>query len=151
MNKLTELEIGYVAGLFDGEGTIGYYQGRIAGFSLRVKIVLTDFRPIYWLKEKLGIGFVTYRKRKPPCRDVMEWQAKSRADVKEFLRAIEPYLLIKREQAQLLIEFLSTEGKIPGPVVHEAATKKRKEMLSHRLFIQEKLKELKVPTNLPVN
>jgi hypothetical protein len=36
------VELAYVACLFDGEGSVGLYQGRLSGWNFRVQLVQDD-------------------------------------------------------------------------------------------------------------
>jgi hypothetical protein len=35
-------QLAYVAGLFDGEGSVGLYQGRLSGWNFRVQLVQNE-------------------------------------------------------------------------------------------------------------
>ena len=79
--------LAYVAGLFDGEGSVvsykGHYQVRIAN----------TYKPVLeWLREVFKCGGIT--KTTPKCYD---WKITRRADVVRFLKAIFPFVRIKKD------------------------------------------------------
>ena len=62
-----QLDIAYIAGLFDGEGCITYkqYMRKRKGqkkayptWSIRMEIAMTDKSILVWLHEVLGVGTV---------------------------------------------------------------------------------------------
>lgn len=114
-DRLTEVEAAYLAGLFDGEGCVGYYKRadkscRYSYVSL-VCISQTDFRPIMWLHEKIGFGSVITKQGKKHIEH--QWTTNKRQYVYEFLEAIKPYLILKKEQAEVLMTHIESEGFEP--------------------------------------
>lgn len=112
--NLTETEKAYLAGLFDGEGHIGYYKNTTGygNFNLMVTITNTDHRVMKWLKDKLTIGKIS-PKQKTHNKPAWTWQIRNSHDAFEFLQIILPYLVIKKDQADLLLSLLDAEQKIP--------------------------------------
>lgn len=114
--------LAYVAGLFDGEGSIviGYNKPDIArgrkvpSYWLQVGITNTDRSLIDWLLSTFG-GHVSdnshspSRKNQRPC---WAWRTMG-TQAKVFLQDISPYLRIKKDQALLAIEF-QTHIDAPG-------------------------------------
>lgn len=93
----------YLAGIIDGEGTI--YAQRIRGkFNVRVYVVNTDVRLIRWLEQNFG-GLVYSRTSKlnPNWKTKWEWVVE-KAGTTKILSLVLPYLIIKREQAELGLE-----------------------------------------------
>jgi hypothetical protein len=113
--RLTKSDRAYLAGIFDGEGCVGYYKRRGSrtkySYVSMVLITQSDFRLMLWLEEKIGFGSVTSRAGKKHFE--YHWQDNKKSDVVEFLEAIEPYLLLKREQARVLLKHLAAEGTEP--------------------------------------
>ncbi len=119
MFVLTELEKSYLAGLIDGEGSVtitkrmrwattGTYQ-----YNLQVIVSNTSLKLLGWLKQKLpGAGSYTHNRfseAHPHWRLSFTFQLNGKG-AWEFLKLIEPYLVIKKEQAVLGIEFGLTKG-----------------------------------------
>src|SRR5260221_2107931 len=95
-------QLAWAAGIVDGEGCI--FIG--AGVSLRVRVGVTntDIRMIERLKELFG-GNAAYRRRNdrnPNHKNIWDWEVaakKAEACLKEVL----PYLVCKRDQAELAL------------------------------------------------
>jgi len=111
---ITDIELAYVAGIIDGEGTIcitkisSKWVKSQSGFDYysHVGVGISNKDLCEWLKIKFG-GCVTRQKRSakfPNSKDIWMWQIR-RSHTTPFLKAIEPYLKIKRLQAQNVIEY----------------------------------------------
>ena len=110
--KISEVELAYIAGLFDGEGHVfitikkSTNKMRTQVHVLRVGITNTYRDVIEWLYEL----FPTYlykrirHKDHPTWKPCFFWETSS-GNAMDFLKIIYPYLRIKKEQAQLAIEF----------------------------------------------
>jgi hypothetical protein len=112
MNNLTEIEKAYLAGLFDGEGCIGIDKTKSKSnncehdYKLRIIITNSNYPVICWVKEITGIG-CTYkydRAYRVNWKPVHRWQVVSR-DAKDFINALMPYLIIKRDISEACLEF----------------------------------------------
>lgn len=109
--RLTIAERAYLAGLFDGEGTIGYYNYRDR-HEATAMITNTDPRIMNWILDKIGYGNVctisnAYHRRK---HAISHWRITNKPRMVDFLEAITPYLIIKRDQAELLLKLWNDEG-----------------------------------------
>ena len=145
MYNLTETEKAYLAGLFDGEGCIGFYEetGKDKHFVM-VTISNTDFRIMKWLDEHISFGSINAKHKmpKPNWKQGWTWQIRSREEVQEFLTTIQPYLLIKKEQAALLLSHLDAEQK----TLHHNGRKLSEDIIANRRDITKRLKLLKMET-----
>ncbi len=93
--------LAYTAGIIDGEGHIGI--GRTKNyFCLRVEVANTSSRLIDFLH--LTFGGNVWTGKRPNRKVYYRWMISTRA-ADEFLRSISPYLLIKRNQADLALAF----------------------------------------------
>jgi len=100
-------QLAYAAGLFDGEGCVsinkvtakGYKK---PGFQLRASISMTDERMMMQFQEWF-YGGCQYRTR-PRAKDYWMWVVVARG-ARDFLTKVEPYLVIKKPQALVGIEF----------------------------------------------
>lgn len=137
----------YIAGLIDGEGYIALLPSKQPelhnkSFGPVVKLGMTGSISkmiMDVLYAKYG-GHLEYRersKKNPKWKDVHYWILKSRRKVKIFLDDIEPYLLIKKEQAVLLQEFCTL------PSSHTKYGSFSQETVSRKEYIFNYLKELK--------
>lgn len=101
-----EAEIGYIAGLIDGEGSILMVRGRW----WQVKIGMTHRPTIEWLAG-FGGTFQTQRRSHVKNRkDCFTWHVARKADVAVLLHRVLPYLKTKHEVATRALESF-----IPGP------------------------------------
>jgi hypothetical protein len=104
---LTEVEKAYIAGFFDGEGTIGLYADR-TGESYGVQVAITQTNPavLLWLHETFG-GSLLHCVNRDHKYDYnfyeLQWRGISSAGL--FLKRVLPYLREKREQAELFLTY----------------------------------------------
>jgi hypothetical protein len=109
-DKLSETDRAYLAGLFDGEGTIGFYNYRSRHEST-VMITNADPRVMSWLLDKTGYGNV-HSRLKPEYRrrhGIHHWRICGKSRVQDFLEAVLPFLIIKKDQAVLLLQLWAAE------------------------------------------
>jgi len=96
----------YIAGLVDGEGSIiKSKQYDIPHYS--VTMSLTDEPCIRWVAQ--FVGTVSSYRPKGNRKRCYKWSVARKYDVVELLKAILPYLIIKKEKAILAIEALEKE------------------------------------------
>ena len=102
----------YVAGIFDGEGSI--HAHRTSGhLALKITITGTDIRLMKWLLGNFGGKFYARTKKTSGGRTAYYWMPSGKKNKVTFLLSTLPYLLLKREQANLGLEFLRLEGICP--------------------------------------
>jgi len=120
-----------MAGLFDGEGSIGInriknYNGTgTPYYRLMVQVCMTEFYIPKWLHFTFG-GSLQIRKFPKPRRDIAHWQIANR-QAADFLRAILPYLKIKRPQAEVALKFQSDRKQSGGAMSKNGRPFKTKE------------------------
>ncbi|MDD5510897.1 MAG: hypothetical protein PHI12_08805 [Dehalococcoidales bacterium] len=108
MNKL---DLAYIGGLFDGEGNIQIVKrsplsNRRDTYHLVVRVCLVEDYIPKWLAFAFG-GSVNKRLREqvnPHHRDVYTWYC-SQQIAANFLRAVLPYLKLKKAQAEIALKF----------------------------------------------
>lgn len=117
--NLTETEKAYIAGIVDGEGYIGMIKGwRNTGrqyFTPVIKISNTDIRIIDWLKDKLE-GLNLFNDVKPETetqKKVNNLQISGPPSVQALLEQIYPYMIIKKDKAEVIMQFTSTRINKP--------------------------------------
>jgi hypothetical protein len=114
------IEDSYIAGFFDGEGSLGLYAAcKSRRYNLRVSInqvitpesqVLFDF-----LKEKFG-GSFTYPKRvKEQHRQAIFWSLYG-DKAADFLEVIRPHLFLKAPQVDLVLQWQRKHGSSKSQV-----------------------------------
>lgn len=130
---MKDLELAYIAGFFDGEGSI-CIVARTRGtwnteHRLWVAIGQKDGATLDTIKENFG-GNV-YRVK----RDDSFYWAISNRNAYNFLKALYPYLQYKKPQAELAFKFYEEGKPLERPI--------SKEELSRRESIREEIKAIK--------
>jgi hypothetical protein len=115
--KVSDIDIARLAAFIDGEGSIHINQRNKSGMmqtpqlSLNLIITNTHIGFINWLKATFdgSIYFVKYEKCKHlGKKQVMRWQVNERMAGIILTRCL-PYMLIKKEQAELALAFMETK------------------------------------------
>jgi len=116
----TETDHAYAAGIVDGEGTITLHDhGKRT--ALTVAVFNSEPRVCVWLQERYG-GSIGQNIRPDPHRIMYAWRCSSSLASK-FLNNIYPYLIIKKQQADIALAYLKTVGRRgqrvePGDYLH---------------------------------
>jgi len=101
--------LAYVAGIVDGEGHIGINPSSPGAFKLtwsysaQMTIVNTDARLMTWLVATFGSSVACHNPHRPGHWKLTYAWHLSGENLRRFLLAIRPYLLIKGEQADLAL------------------------------------------------
>lgn len=109
-------EIIYLAGLFDGEGTIciqkdtrPIYKGNGKGwnpiYNVSVRIGMIDQNAIQMYQDIFKVGYVDCEKIYHSFRPMYRWAVRAKEDVKLVLKCLFPYLRVKKPQAILGLRF----------------------------------------------
>lgn len=91
---MNDVDLGWVAGLIEGEGTI-YWDGK----NIRLAVGMVDEDVIHRLHQVTGIGYVHLEKRPDPKQDLFKWIV-SGIKAAAFLQIVYP-LLGERRQAKI--------------------------------------------------
>lgn len=102
-------QIGWCAGIIDGEGTFSIYRTKQKsggyGYSICVHVRMTHKETIYKLREILETGDVSGpRYNGPKCKDVYRW-AVTKYSAVNLVKEILPFLITKNEQARVFLQF----------------------------------------------
>lgn len=106
----------YHAGLMDGENTIslGCYPNSKGSPNFKKIIVFTNtFRPIVEQFLLYG-GFIRETPANGNRMTKYDWRIHKKEDQEKFLLKMLPYLIVKREPAKILLEYLRIEGANPS-------------------------------------
>ena len=115
MNKLSITERAYIAGIIDGEGTIGLTKHKerrtLRGWNYEPYIMVSNTSKsiMEYLKEVTGIGYYwskTYKNMNRGWKVPFAWQTGARREIISLLEQILPYLVIKKRHAVLLLEYV---------------------------------------------
>lgn len=106
----------YVAGIIDGEGCLiisRSNRGNYMNYYGRIHVKNTDTNLMDWLVEKFG-GNIHVNNPADSVRHSVaySWYFSGDArDKEKFLLAIMPYLIVKKRQAKVLLEFFRMTGE----------------------------------------
>ena len=120
---LREADIGYMAGLFDGEGSITYKKykekkktGTYDCWRIVMEISMTDKSVLVWFHEMLGCG--TLRKKPRPGHK-MQWRWRcSFRDAYYVARLFWPYSPTKLDKINNIIDHYAVDKVMNGRVVN---------------------------------
>ena len=131
-----ETEIAYIAGLFDGEGSIHYKRGpekkkkhkgrgyRISNsMRLSMEITMTDQSVLLWVHEVLGVGTLTKKPRKGLRKDGTKYLMQYRwrctfRDAYYVCLLLWPFAHTKLEKIQQVIDHYADHKVMNGKVVN---------------------------------
>jgi len=115
----------YLAGILDAEGCLSLYESK-RSFDPKIQLPNTDMRVFDFLLEKFG-GSVSSSKREH--RELGNWVLPVRF-LESTLLAILPYMVTKREQALLLLDWFRNRRNLSDEETLEVIKKFR--VLNHR-------------------
>ena len=129
-----ESDISYLAGLFDGEGSVYYKQLKQKRhqrpgkpihnvWSIRMEIAMTDESIIRWVHDFLGVGSCGPRKVKPGKKKQWRWRCSHR-DAYFVARLLWPYVHVKLEKINQIINHYGDHKVMNGNIVNLEEYKK---------------------------
>ena len=139
---LSESDIAYIAGLFDGEGSIHIKRGvenkkKLTGKGRRIsnsmrismEITMTDESVLRWLHEVLGVGTLNRKPRKGRRKDGTKYLMQYRwrctfRDAYYVCRLLWPYAHTKLPKIQQVIEHYAKNVLMNGKVINLEEYKK---------------------------
>ncbi len=136
-----ELIIAYLAGIIDGEGTIRITEGKVKGknwkniYNCSIRVGMTEPEPLLLLYEVFG-GALNIEKRTGNSRDIYRWAATGNKIAPPIIKRLLPYLIVKKEQAETVLEFVENFKLFNGKNTPDEEYEKR-------VYYFKKLKELK--------
>lgn len=144
---MTQTEIAaYAAGIFDGEGYVDIYTAtttkasKSPSFMLRVIISQKDGRIMNWLQDNFGGSVLLARKDK---YSIYRWDIRSQA-AKQFLSIIYPFILIKKEQVKIALEFEEMKGRYLDSLKGHSGFRTLTAIeIAERMLLKNQLKALK--------
>mgnify|MGYP001241439435 CR=1 FL=1 len=132
---MTEVELAYVAGLFDGEGCVNIWKHNDRGVMRhRLRATLANTHKPFgeWLKREFGGSVTVYKSQQH--KTLYTWSVYGKACAR-FLGQIIPYLRLKQDQAVVAIEFQKRMIIPHGQMTQDE--------FDARERLQNKMKELK--------
>lgn len=105
MAEVTEKEMAYMAGFFDGEGSIGVYQMLSRPYYVRLNVYQVDRRPLDMLQRAFR-GQVSQHPDQPNRKRAYRWQLADQSAIRSALASMSPFMIVKRDEALLAIRFI---------------------------------------------
>lgn len=112
IRRLTPLQASYIAGMIDGDGSICLCKNR-SNIIAKVRIHNSSKKLMLWLKRTIKCGNISSL---PPSIEgkgykhtLIRWtyDISAKVDVLSILNQIKPYLIIKKEKAIQVINFIN--------------------------------------------
>jgi hypothetical protein len=114
INELTEMDRAWMAGFFDGEGSVGLYRkkkdGEFYAVTTRITIAQTDRRCLEPFFAAFGGSLsLVNRPDRAASRHTQywAWHCENTAGANVFLQTLRPYMRVKAAEADLVIEYLA--------------------------------------------
>lgn len=107
-------ELSYLAGLFDGEGTLCIQKDTRPRYSDRgwnpvyyttFRIGMIEQKAIQGYKDYFKIGYVDCEKVYHAFRPMWRYSIRAKEEVKQVVTILLPFLRVKKPQAQLLLQY----------------------------------------------
>lgn len=118
MDNPTLIELAYIAGIFDGEGTVCIHiqaKKRIpwGTHTLQIAVANTNRNVIDFIVKFFPRKISIQRSRNPKWRTAFRWSLSGKR-ASDFLKMILPFLIIKKNQAVLGIQFEDNKRSFRG-------------------------------------
>ena len=143
---VSETDISYIAGLFDGEGCITYKQymrkrkhqkKAYPTWSIRMEMAMTDESVLRWVHEVLQVGTVGEKRYKTPYtvgwKKQWRWRCQFR-DAYYVALLLLPYIHVKREDLNNIIKHYSHLNR-------EEVKAKVIDITNHKIYKQKQMKK----------
>lgn len=112
--KVKEIDLAYIAGFLDGDGSIMFQlkkrkdtpRGKRIMFTICFYQDTRHEKPLFWIRKTLGIGYISRRKD-----NITELRINGHEQVQNILKSLYPYLRFKRIQVRHLFRALDILSK----------------------------------------
>jgi intein/homing endonuclease len=106
MNKEQKI---YIAGLFDGDGTIGVYRVNQTWRQVRAGITTIHKEFATIITEITGIPSIRVINDRYSTGEKFDIMVTGKAKAFNFIHQIKPFLILKRKQAEILLKWIDNE------------------------------------------
>jgi hypothetical protein len=115
--------LGYLAGLFDGEGNLQFKSRTSRSVACKIAIYSTTAAVMKWLKDNIGgtVCWGTKRVETKGWKPIGIWEVYRAREVDLLLRAMLPYLIIKRRSAEQAIKLFSDRLQLSPPTITQSS------------------------------
>ncbi len=131
-------ELAYLAGLFDGEGTICIQKdsrplskdnGRNwnAIYNVTFRVGMTHRKAVERFKEFFNVGFIDCEKSYHQFRPMWRYSIRAKDDVKMVIEKIRPFLFVKKANADLAIRYFEECPSRRGQYLSEEVLAKKEQ------------------------
>lgn len=137
----TDVELAYFAGIIDGEGTITLAPlSRIRPhlFHCRLFVSNTDARLLAWIRARFGGTVIPIKTLGIRNRPLLRWTLSGKKNLVPLFTKLLPYLVIKREHADLALAYFTTLGPVGSHPISEDVRATRIEMKSQFLSLNKR-------------
>lgn len=140
-------KLAYIAGIFDGEGSIGVSIARPKGarktnsYRVRMRVSMCDDRAIILLQELFGGKIKTHQPSNPKHKLQYDWMLRS-WDARQALKELLPFLVIKKERAEVAIMLIERVSASNVKFSQKKIARTSKGELSIRHSLYEKIFKL---------
>lgn len=112
--KIQKTDLAYIAGFLDGDGSIMVQvknrRGTLKGWRIMFTICFyQDTRhesPLFWIRKKLGIGYISRRKD-----GITELRVNGYERVEKILKDLKDYVKFKKQQVAIFLRILKLIGR----------------------------------------
>lgn len=110
VEELKDWQLAYIAGIIDGEGAV-YLTSKGSYLQGRVSVAVTNIECINVLYNTTKMGRL-YQEKRQGRKVLYKWTVFKRLEIYLLLKSIYSYLVIKKKQADIMLEFI--ERRIQG-------------------------------------
>ena len=106
-----QVRFSYLAGIIDGEGSVdARFKHKMRTVDFTLSVANTDVRLIEWIVENFGGRAIPIRQANPKHKIVWRviWNVQ---DATQVLEDVMPYLIVKRERAELYLSLRALMGR----------------------------------------
>lgn len=113
LNKLTPEQAAYIAGFWDGEGSIGIWahkrpnRKRSHYYNVRMTVSNTNLEVLEYIRDLLGSGTIHQEKVVNGNAKTLYRLCLSEGKTRQLIPQLLPYLVVKKKQAVLCLQALS--------------------------------------------
>jgi hypothetical protein len=133
---LEEVEKAYLAGIVDGEGTVTLTRHhKNETHTPRVSVANNNLELLKWIKVLYGGTITNKKKRLPHHKNSYVWYVGQNRAIR-FLNEIKQYLIIKRQQADLISSTYKSVTHRAGKYTPEMLAKKNELVAKIRILNQ---------------
>ena len=106
------ITIQYIAGFFDGEGSIFIAWNSRGTLRLGLSFTNTNLEVLNQIKDFFGdgCGYITISSRRPQYKLCYTLTIRRKESLRRVITSMYPYLIVKAEQADIALDFLDTSS-----------------------------------------